>query len=206
MYVLLLKKKIMKTINLKRILGATLLMFAVAYVSAVEPVISVSGGKKIALKIDEVSENTRLVIKDMNGYSFYSENVEKSSESFMKSFDLTTLPDGSYEIQVEESSKITSYPFSIVNNKVSFSLDDKTISYKPTIRQEDNKVFVSKFNPENKPLSITIYNSNNELVYEETLEGKLELGRIYNFSKVQGNYTIAIQSDEKTYSKNVTVE
>jgi hypothetical protein len=158
------------------------------------------------LKFNNLSENTNLVIKDMNGYSLYSENIEKSGEIFSKSYDLNMLPDGDYEIEVEGTEKFTSFPFSVVNNKIAFSMLEKSETYKPTFVESGNKVMVSKINPDKNPLYVFIYNSQNELVYEETLEGKLESGRIYNFSKVQGNYTIAIQSDDKSYSKTVAIK
>jgi hypothetical protein len=205
MYYLLLKIKIMKT-NLKRILGAALLMFAVVYVSAVEPVIHFSGNKTIVLKLVDISENTNLAIKDLNGYVFYSESIQKASDSFSKSFDLTTLPNGDYKIEVEGSVKITTYPISIENNKIVTTNVQKTETFKPSLVERGDKVYVSKFNPENNPLEVSIYNERGELVYEETLEGQLELGRIYNFSKAQGTYTLAMHTNDKTYTKTVTIQ
>ena len=196
----------MKTINLKRIMGAAMLMFAAIYASATEPVISVTGQKKIAVKIENISENTNLVVKDMNGYAFYKQTIEKSANGYVKIFDLTTLPDGNYQIEIEGSTKFTTFPIQIVDNKISSSLIAKTETFKPTIFEKGDKIIVSKFNPENKPLSVTIYNSNGDAVYQETLEGKLDLARIYNFSKAQGNYTISMQSDDKSYTKTISIQ
>jgi len=196
----------MKTINLKRVLGAALLMMTVAYVSAIEPVVSITGQKKIVLVIDNINEATNLVIKDNNGYKFFTQAVEKSSEKFAKIFDLTTLPDGSYSIEFEGSTKVTNFALNIVDNKISFSSLVKTIAYKPMVVERDNKVTVTKFNPENKPLNVSIYNNIGELVYEEVLSGKIDLGRIYNFSNFQGTYTISMQSDDKTYTQTVSIK
>jgi len=194
----------MKTINLKKVFAATALLLTFGYASAFTPEIRVTGDKKIVLKLSNLSESTQLVIKDKNGYNFYSETINKNGV-YSKVFDLTTLPDGNYKVELDGEIKIVTFPISIINNKIKTSDLIKTEIFKPIIHESGSKVYVSKKNPNNTPLHITILNSDNALVYEETLNGDAKLYRVYDFLK-SGDYQISIISDEKTYHQTVKIQ
>ncbi len=196
---------IMKTINFKKVFTATALLLTVGYASAFTPEIRVSGDNKIELKIGNVSETTQLVIKDLNGFTFYTETISKSIDGYSKVFDLTVLPDGKYEVEIDGSVKIVSFPINIVDDKIAATGINKLETYKPIIYEKGSKVYVSKFNLDNKPLSITILNSDNAVVYEETLKGKADSGRVYKFLK-SGDYQISMISNDKTYNKTVSIQ
>jgi hypothetical protein len=51
---------------------------------------------------------------------------------------------------------------------------------------------------------VVIYNNNYDVVYKETLDGKIDLGRVYTFPK-SGDYTIALKSNNKTYEHTVSI-
>jgi hypothetical protein len=197
--------KIMKTVNFKKIVASALLLLIVGYAFAFSPVVRIAGEKKIELKLNNVSENTELVIKDLNGYTFYSETIEKSQGIYAKTFDLTTLPNGTYQVELTGSVEVVSFPITIADNKITTTDIEKSVTFKPTIYEKGSKVYVSKNDAENMPLSITIFNRFNDVVYEETLNGNSSKGRIYNFSQ-EGQYQISMSSNDKTYTHFVTIQ
>lgn len=197
---------IMKTINVNKILATMLLMLLVSYASANDPILRVAGEKKLVMNIDIVTKNTELAIKDVNGFTLYTETIVKSDDKYIKIFDLSKLPNGSYEVVVEDSLKLSTFSFNIINNRIPMAKLEKTENYKPIFVEKGNKVYVSKYNPGNLPLNITISDSNNDVVYEEALEGKMELVRVINFSETKGDYNIAIQSDGKTFTQEISIQ
>jgi hypothetical protein len=89
------------------------------------------------------------------------------------------------------------------NKIVSKKIADEKV-FKPVVYKKGENVYVSKFSPEKEPLKVVIYNNNYDVVYKETLDGKIDLGRVYTFPK-SGDYTIALKSNNKTYEHTVSI-
>jgi hypothetical protein len=194
----------MKTINFKKVISTSIFMLFVGYTFAFSPEIKIAGSKKLELKLQNVTENTELIIRDLNGFAFFSETIEKSNNTFNKIFNLGNLPDGEYEIEIHGNVKVFSFPISISNDKIAL-IDEKSVFFKPNILKKNSKIYISKYNPNNEPLGITIYDNDGIVVYEETLSGKENLGRIIRISK-PGNYNIQMLSDNKLYSHEVKID
>jgi hypothetical protein len=195
----------MKTTLIKRLGLAILGMLVMGFALANETQIRVLNEKKILLRMENVSENAILVIRELNGPEFYSEKIKISNETYVKLFDLTNLPDGKYVVELEESMKFISYEISLVHNKICSTGIVKYETFKPTILEKGAKVYVSNFNLDNRPLSINIYDSNDELVSNETLVGNVDLGKIYDFSNVSGKFRIEMSRGDKTFSQIVSI-
>jgi hypothetical protein len=196
----------MKTFKFKKILSVVLLVLIGNYAFAVNPIVQLTGAKKLAIKFDNVTENIQLKIKDANGYALFSENIKKSTVNYLKTFDISTLPDGSYKIELEGDLTVVSYPFSIMDDKITSVLVEKNETFKPIVFERGQKVYVSKFNPEKADIDVAILDNNDHIIYNETLNGKEHLGRIYDFSKTQGEFKISITCNEKTYTQNVSIK
>jgi hypothetical protein len=195
----------MKTLWIKKLVLATFGMLVMVYSFAIEPQVRVASSNKFILKLDNLIENTNLVIKEVGGAVVYSEVIEKSAGNYNKIFDLSKFADGNYVIEFEVSIQITSFEFSIVNGKFTSSDMRKSVVFKPILTERNKRIYLSKYNPENSLLNVYIYNNKNELVFQETLGGKEDLGRIYDFSKVQGKFTISMINENNRYTKTVLI-
>ena len=73
--------------------------------------------------------------------------------------------------------------------------------------QKGSVLYVNYFTPDKASLDVSIYNSKGELVYSETLTGKMTQGKGYDFSKSpKDEYTIALASEGKYYSHTINLE
>jgi hypothetical protein len=196
----------MKTIKIKKLLVLAMMVLAVGYAYAFSPNVKFVGDKKLAIKLDNVSENTKLSIKDVNGYTLYSDEVEKSDKLFSRTFNLSDLPIGDYVVEIEGDVRIYTFKVVVAEDKVSSLVADGKVAFKPLAYERNNRVYVLKNNPELSPMSVTIYNRDGEVVFTETLEAKERLGRIYDFSKISGDYKIEMSSNEKTYIQTVSIK
>jgi len=196
----------MKTTWIKKIGLALMGMLVLGFASATEPVIKIAGEKKVMVKMNYVSENTMLIIKEVVGSEVYSELIERSTKNYSKTFNLSDFPDGEYAIEIEGSLKVVSFLLNVVNNKIALNDIVKTETFKPVLREKGDKVYVSKYNPENSYMDVTVFNTKNEVVYNETLRGKRNLERVYDFSKVSGEYKIALSNGNRTYTQIVSVD
>ena len=181
-------------------------MLVMGYTTAIEPIVKIAGNKKIVLKLAKVSENSELSIKDLSGFTFYSEILEKSDEACTKKFDLSTLPDGNYVVEINVPLKVISFPFIIVSDRIPVDFVEGIETYKPVFVEKEGKVYVSKYNPEFASLNLTILDKDFNVVYNETFKGQSDLLGVYDFSNAKGEFTIAMQEDNKTYTQLISIK
>lgn len=194
---------IMKAI-LKSILTVALFLAMTNLVLATQPTIHVVGDNTFILSINKVTADLKITFKDKYGYKFYKQNVKASDENFMKKFSVESLPAGVYTLEIEDPMQVINLSVKIEDNKIVREEIANEKVFKPVVYKKGENVYVSKFSPDKQPLEVTIYNSDNEIVYEEKLADKVDLGRVYTFSN-SGNYTIALTSNDKTYKHTVSI-
>jgi len=173
---------------------------------AFEDSLNVSSSTSIDLVINDINKNTKVTIKDENNNILYEQNIE-DSEKFAKSFNFELLVDGNYTIEIDDASRTKVYPFYISNDLVSLNNSAADEFFKPVVSQKGSMVYVSQFSPDCKPLYIAIYDRNNEVIHEELLTGRMDLGKIFDFSNsFGGQYRIYMKSGDVNYDHLVFLE
>lgn len=193
----------MKTLT-KSILAVALFLAMTSLANATQPIIKVIGDNSFILSIDKFTSDLNISIKDKFGYKLYKKEVKSEDGKFMKKFSFESLPNGVYNLEIEDNLQIITLPVVVENNKIVRNEIAHEKVFKPVVYIKGENVYVSKFSPEKQPLQVTIYNSDYEVVFEEKLADKVDLGRVYSFPN-SGNYTIALKSDDKTYKHTVSI-
>ena len=169
-----------------------------------------AGGTVLTLK--SVKEGNYLTIKGDNGITLYKESIQKSG-LYQKGFDLTSLPDGDYFFELDKDLEIRTIPFTITNTVVSFKRDEEHITFKPYVRVEGSKLYVSKLALNLESLEVNIYyngkNADSDfttLISSEDLKGSQTLERVYKLDKKQkGHYKVVLSGEGHTYTKNFDI-
>lgn len=66
---------------------------------------------------------------------------------------------------------------------------------------------MTQFSPDQDPLYVAIYNSQNELIHEENLGGRMDLGKVFDFSQTKsGEYHFYTESKGNVHNQLVYVE
>ena len=160
--------------------------------------------KKVKGVFKDVKKGQLLSVKDKNGFQLHSETVSSQGE-LIKFFDLSTLNNGVYTIELNKEFKVVIKSLLVKNNNVSFIKDSEKIIFKPVIRNKENLVLISKVNFDKKPVKITLF-YNDEVIYSETLKGELMLKRVYRLDKeLRGNYTVIVYCDDESYSNEFKI-
>jgi len=195
----------MKTMK-KVMLSGMIVLLLSANAIAFEDSLKVNDTKSFNLVLNNVSSTTQITLKDARNTILFKESVNKG-EDFKKTFNMELLPAGNYKVEIEDATRIKELTVDIGNdeNVATVSLNKEV--FKPVVTERGEKVYVSQFSPEKSPLYISIYNSRNELVHEETLEGKMDLGKKFNFSKAQkGEYRFYLESNGESFDQLVYIE
>ena len=86
----------------------------------------------------------------------------------------------------------------------SFANDEITRSI---FNQKEDKVFVNLYNLNKDIVEIKIYDSQNRIVYTETITDRLLVKKVFNFEGAfEDSYTLVIKKQGETYKKSILVD
>ena len=160
--------------------------------------------KKVRVEFKNVKKGHLLTIKDKNGVQLHSETVTKIGD-LNKTFDLSSLIDGTYTIELNKDFKIIVKTINVKNDRVFFNNNDNKVIAKPIISNNENILKISKINSNKEPLKAVVY-YNSEIIYTETIENNTVLNRVYKLNKdITGEYTAIVYSNNRSYSKNFKI-
>ena len=187
-----------------KLIAAVAFLLSATLVYATQPRLQVLANNSFVLSIDDIKSEVKICIKDKFGFKLFKKNLKAEDGKFLQKFSISNLPDGIYELEIEDDLKVVSLAIEVKGD----GIVNKTVAnkrvFKPVVFKKGENVYVSKFSPEKEPLKVVVYNENHDVVYKETLEGKADLGRVYNFPQ-SGDYTIAVKSNNKTYEHTVSI-
>lgn len=197
------KKTIKNTLVVAAMLGAI-----TGYANLTPDSTSNENVKTTILILDNVKLGQRLLIKSKNGTIIYKESIGETGD-YRKAFDLTSLPNGSYFFELDKDVEIQIIPFSVSFNNVEFLKNEEFKIFKPIVRIENNKLFVSKLSLDLQPMTIDIYYDGTnglEKIYSEKFESTKIIERIYSLDKNSaGSYKIITKTDGREYSQTFTI-
>lgn len=192
----------MKTI--KRTALATILMFATMVNFANTTKDSDLNTKKVTITFNNANVGHKLTIKDSEGVTLHTENVEKVGD-FMKVFDLSALENGNYSLEFEKDFIVEVKSIKVTENNVIFDNTATKVIYKPVLRTDNYKVMISKIAFDKKPLKISLYHEGN-VIFTETLSGDKILNRVYSLDdKVKGEYRIVLHNNGRSYTNTFSI-
>lgn len=164
--------------------------------------VEVISSKLIDLKLENSDGDLTIRVKDVFGEVLYTEKFEGNYIS--KKYDLNTLPEGNYYFEIEGRTKINLMPFKISSKGCEFKSDIESTYYKPIVRQEGDLVFISKIEFKKEDFEIYLYNNQLNSLYQEKLNGGINLGRTLNIKNLKsGNYSIVMKSAGRVFEQKI---
>lgn len=196
----------MKTTFKSIILGVTIFITSSSIATATEATIKVTGNETFELKLTDISENAQVILKNSNGKILFEDAIT-GKDDYSKKFKVNPLETDTYFVTIEDIRSIKTLPVELSKNQLTYDENSMVERFKPMVMQKGSVLYVNYFTPEKSSLDVSIYNSKGELVYSETLAGKLTQGKGYDFSKSpKGEYTIALASNGMYYSHSINLE
>lgn len=189
-----------------RSIATVALMFVIATSMAKEPTLSVTPNteKSLIFEMDTPSEKTIISILDIDGVIIYSEKVT-SAATYSKKFDLRNLPDGNYMLSVEDMLKKTTFKFDI--DKSNVFIEERKENAKPIFKKNGQMVFLNLLNATKEDVKITIHDSENRLVFNETVADTFLVQKAFNFEKAYADtYMMVVKNGEDTFYENIIVK
>ena len=162
-------------------------------------------GKTVSFTLREIKK-IDLSIYDTSDNLIYKEKVT-SNEDISRTYDLTAFPEGVYFLEAESDFKISRYKIEVVGKVARLSVDAISEVYKPVLANKNGTVSFNMLNTSKAPVSVKIYSSNDTELYNETISGELNVGKIFDISNVEGDKcTFVITSDGRTFVEKVSAK
>ena len=162
-------------------------------------------GKTVSFTLREIKK-IDLSIYDTSDNLIYQEKVT-SNDDINRTYDLTAFPEGVYFLEAESDFKISRYKIEVVGKVARLSVDAISEVYKPVLANKNGTVSFNMLNTSKAPVSVKIYSSNDTELYNETISGELNVGKIFDISNVEGDKcTFVITSDGRTFVEKVSAK
>ena len=155
--------------------------------------------KKVKVAFKNVKKGHQLTLKNEKGINLHSETVSRTG-LLTKIFDLSSLNDGVYTIELNKDYEIIVKTIEVKNNIVISNEASKKVILKPVFRNKENILMISKINFHKKPMKIALY-FDNEIIYSENLESEEIFNRVYKLDKeIKGEYSVVLNINSRSYS------
>ena len=189
-----------------RFTAMTALLFTTSWTMANEPLsvlVSTDASKGLVIKWDASFKMTTVKIFDSSNNVIFSDNIVKKENKALK-FNLEKLEIGIYTLKIESFNKVTEYGVRINRNDIEI-LEKKEIS-KPIFIHKDKKLVLNFLNADGAPVYLKVYDSENRILFKETLTGNT-IGKVINFeSAFEDSYTVMLIDENTTYSELVVIK
>jgi hypothetical protein len=194
----------MKTIKRKLVVVVFMLGTVFNYANNTKEVSRLIETTNVKVEFKNVKKGHTLTIKDKQGKILHSENATKKG-NLTKVFDLSSLKDGMYSIELHKDFRILVKPFKVASHQVIFEKNLEKVIFKPIIRAKEDLIFISKKALDKEAVKIIIYYNDNP-IHTEVITNALQVNRIYKLDpKEKGTYRAVVYSNKKSYTKNFTL-
>ena len=194
--------------NLKINISIISLLLLINFVNAdhlIDLRILSSNNSSFIIQLSDIKYDTKCLLKNQQGVILYKEDIARA-QIFQRSLNLIELPDGTYELQIEDDYKTETTSLTKSNGKVMATNQIKITTFKPQIVLKDTQLNVSLLALNNEKLTVSILDENQNIILEKKVSGSVNLGQSYDLSQLNaGDYTIQLYTNGKVYDKLITL-
>ena len=182
------------------------IVFATLSSTATETTLFTNGEDgKTTLILDNVLQGDQLLVKDAFGIILYKEAILKNGK-YNKSFDLTTLPNGSYSFELDKKIQTRIYPFTVIDTTVKFDKENLTVINKPRVKGENNTISITAANTEKTDYTVNIYYNSTEKIYSETYKNTTNIGKKFALLEdKKGDYLVEVTTKDRTFTYTINL-
>lgn len=154
------------------------------------------------LNLESRQDETTINIVDENENRIFSEMVSK--KSFKKKFNFKNLKEGSYYVNLDNSTKKITYIIHVEKNGI--QVVDEIEKFKPIFNQVGQRLFLNLQNLDKSTIEIKIFDSASQEVYSEVLDNHALIKKSFNFETAfKDKYVVTIEDGDDVYYQNMEV-
>ena len=161
--------------------------------------IEVVGDKSFNLIVRNITGIAEISIRDTKGLILFSDEMIGLNE-FNRSFDLSNLPAGSYELEYSDDFKIQTVDLS-VGKTLTFTTNDKDVYFKPAVSLKNDILSVGMLTGPDNRFTISVFDKSDNLLVFKTIKGKEYNGKQFDLSQIPaGQYRVVVRNRGKAFT------
>jgi len=187
-------------------LTAVIALFLTTSINASETKLGLTPNatKSLTFSLDTNNQETAIRLIDSEGNIIFSEEVA-NKETYLKRFDLSKLEKGMFYLEVEDD--LREIVYNIELGDLNVVIKDRHENAKPVFRKSGKVVYLNLLNLEKKAVKITITDSADRVVFEETVKDEALVGKVFNFDGAYDDtYQVVVVDNNDTYYENIVVK
>lgn len=157
--------------------------------------------KSVTFFINE-TQVVEVSIYEANNEVVYRKKINALKGS-TKTYDMNSLPDGSYRFQLKTDSSIVEYKIELKDGKTSVSDPSVADVVRPILTKKNGIITLNFENAPNGPLEIQILDRYNDAVYERVFEGDAKFVKRFDVANGLKELTFIIRSANQVFTKTV---
>jgi len=159
--------------------------------------------KKTVITLKNVKKGSTLTLKDATGMTLYEESISNDGK-YDKVFNFNALPEGNYQIEVDEYTMIKVIPVTVKADGINIHSDKSSFINKPLFKISNNEVLLTKLGANGKSMEIKLFYNGIDLIYEETTSTGNAVAKKFDFSKAEkGSYHFQLNTAGRSFTKVV---
>lgn len=168
----------------------------------------VSGKNNVFTLISNDIKKSDLTIRifDGEGLNLHNEKV-KVNKAFSKSYDLSNMPNGIYEVEIEDNISLRKYFVITTSDTIEIMENGEQKIFKPIIVLEEYLLKLNLLNLGRGDVELHLSNALGEEVYTENIQNTIAIHKGFDLSKLpSGEYSIEIRVDDKYFYDEVNLK
>jgi hypothetical protein len=168
----------------------------------------VNGEKKVLTLISNNANNTNVTIRifDEQGIGLLKDDIAVDSK-FTKSYDLSKLPKGTYEVEIEDDLSFRKYIVTTTSNTLEIIQNSEEKIFKPMIKLEKNIVLFNMLNLKSGEVELAFNNEQGDEIYFEKIQNMTTIHKSFDLSKLaSGRYSISVKTKAKVFNLEVNLK
>ncbi|MBL7815386.1 MAG: T9SS type A sorting domain-containing protein [Saprospiraceae bacterium] len=160
--------------------------------------------KGIVVNLGSVQKETvTIVIKDADDNVLINETV-KETQNFVKRYNMSQMPNGSYTLTVTKKTIRTVQPFEVTKDGLTMTELEKKEKFIPVVNFKENKLDVNVLLGNYNNITVTITDNEGRKVKQDKHYVVLDLHKRYNLSDLpNGVYIIEVMAGDETFYQTV---
>ena len=192
----------MKT--MKRMITVIAVLLSAQVITASDIKIRTNENAEIVIEASELTGEEHIRIFDEEGTLLFYEVINE--RTYLKTFKLSTLPNGKYFVKYENESKINTAVIVKNGDHAEVTSDFNRVSFKPMIKQDHKFLNVGITNPQLENVRISIKDENGYELTEIKNLNDLVVKKTFNTTKLpKGQYSVQVNIGNQSFTKMVAV-
>lgn len=194
----------------KSIFAITLLFFTSnIFANDSRPSVKILNAKnKVFSLVTDTKKSTDLTVRifDQENILLLNDKISINISS-VKAYNLDNLPNGVYEIELEDETTIRKQLVKITALGLEILEENERKVYKPFFVVKDQNILFNYLNLGKGIVDLVIYDENGNEIFMTKYEDKLSINKSFNLSKFRsGKYTIQVKTSADTFRNTVTIK